>query len=33
MSTVTVFYIPSKDPPAYYFFDFLDLITGFLDLF
>ena len=23
--------IPNKDPPAYYFFDFLDLITGFLD--
>ena len=25
-------YIPHKDPPAYYLFDFLDLITGFLDL-
>ena len=22
--------IPNKDPSAYYFFDFLDLITGFL---
>ena len=29
------YFIPhklSKDPPAYYLFDFLDLITGFLDL-
>ena len=25
-------HIFNKDPPAYYFFDFLDLITGFLDL-
>ena len=24
-------HIPNKDPTAYYFFDFLDLITGFLD--
>ena len=24
-------HIPVKDPPAYYFFDLLDLITGFLD--
>ena len=24
-------HIPSKDRPTYYFFDFLDLITGFLD--
>ena len=38
MSKVTVFWEPhifshitNKDPPAYYFFGFLDLISGFLD--
>ena len=40
MSRITVFYlisskffshIPNKNPPAYYLFGFLDLITDFLD--
>ena len=26
------FHIPNKNAPAYYLFDFLDLITDFLDL-